>query len=150
MKIIHEMAYKKSKVEMLFQQHNEKRINHLILAYLYTDNTAFNHWLNEICAWTSESYRVKPRNKLLSAKTIYDLIWLQPKDGYSETSMTMRIRNFQLDKHLPEVKYNYAMLMEYLESFFIWISNELAQKDNLNKSRIKEVIKGLINAYKIE
>lgn len=145
-----EMAFSRSEAIRRFRNNDENRIEHLILVYLYPDNDAANHWIDEICAWSCKSYRTKPGNKLLSAKTIYDILWLQPKDGYSKNSIDVFLSNLRLDKHLPEVEYNYDSLMEYLESFFIWISNELAQKDNLNKSRIKEVIKGLINAYKIE
>ena len=149
MKIILEMAYSRAKAEILFQQYNEKRINHLILAYLYPDNTAFNHWLNEVCAWTSESYRVKPRNKLLKAKTIYDLIWLQPKDGYSEKAVVMRIRNFHAVKDLPVVKsYDYSKLMQYLEEFFKWVSSELSQKETLDADNIKRVMNSLIRKYR--
>ena len=149
MNIILEIAYSRAKAEILFQQYNEKRINHLILAYLYPDNTAFNHWLNEVCAWTSESYRVKPRNKLLKAKTIYDLIWLQPKDGYSEKAVDMRIRNFHAVKDLPVVKsYDYSKLMQYLEEFFKWVSSELSQKETLDADNIKRVMNSLIRKYR--
>ena len=148
MKILKEMAYERNKAIDKFQYYNEKRINHLILAYLYPDNDSFDHWLEEICAWTNTSYRVKPRNKLLNAKTIYDLIWIQPKDGYSETSMKTRLNNFHTSKNLPLITdYDYESLMSYLESFFKWVSNELSKQDEVDNERIKKAIRGFITIY---
>lgn len=90
MKIIKEMAYSKSDAIHKFITFNELRIDHLIMIYLYPYNNSVEHWLTEICAWCKNSYRVKPNNRLLSAKTLYDLLWLRPKDGYSE----QRVKKF--------------------------------------------------------
>lgn len=143
-----EMAFSRSEAIRRFRNNDENRIEHLILVYLYPDNDAANHWIDEICAWSCKSYRTKPGNKLLSAKTIYDILWLQPKDGYSKNSIDVFLSNLRLDKHLPEVEYNYDSLIEYLQVFFKWLSNELSQNDRVDISIMRRMIRGLVNTYK--
>lgn len=143
-----EMAFSRSEAIRRFRNNDENRIEHLILVYLYPDNDAANHWIDEICAWSCKSYRTKPGNKLLSAKTIYDILWLQPKDGYSKNSIDVFLSNLRLDKHLPEVEYNYDSLIEYLQVFFRWLSNELSQNDRVDISIMRRMIRGLVNTYK--
>lgn len=108
-----------------------------------------NHWIDEICAWSSRSFRIKPNNKLLNAKTIYDVFWLQPKDRYSENGIKMVLKNLRLDKHLPAFSYDYDSLMQYLEVFFKWLSGNLSKYDDIDKEAIKKTIIGLINIFKI-
>ena len=143
-----EMAFSRSEAIRRFRNNDENRIEHLILVYLYPDNDAANHWIDEICAWSCKSYRTKPGNKLLSAKTIYDILWLQPKDGYSKNSIDVFLGNLRLDKHLPEVEYNYDSLIAYLQVFFKWLSNELSQNDRVDISIMRRMIRGLVNTYK--
>lgn len=143
-----EMAFSRSEAIRRFRNNDENRIEHLILVYLYPDNDAADHWIDEICAWSCKSYRTKPGNKLLSAKTIYDILWLQPKDGYSKNSIDVFLSNLRLDKHLPEVEYNYDSLIEYLQVFFRWLSNELSQNDRVDISIMRRMIRGLVNTYK--
>ena len=143
-----EMAFSRSEAIRRFRNNDENRIEHLILVYLYPDNDAANHWIDEICAWSCKSYRMKPGNKLLSAKTIYDILWLQPKDGYSKNSIDVFLSNLRLDKHLPEVEYNYDSLIEYLQVFFKWLSNELSQNDRVDISIMGRMIRGLVNTYR--
>ena len=145
-----EMAFSRSEVIRRFRDNDENRIEHLILVYLYPDNDAVNHWIDEICAWSSKSYRVKPNNKFLSAKTIYDIIWLQPKDRYSENGIKMVLKNLRLDKHLLEVDYNYDFLIQYLEIFFKWLSDNLSKYDDIDKSLIKKTIIGLVNTFRVD
>lgn len=144
-----EMAFSRSEAIRRFRDNDENRIEHLILVYLYPDNDAANHWIDEICAWSCKSYRTKPGSKLLSAKTIYDILWLQPKDGYSRNSIDVFLGNLRLGKHLPEVEYNYDSLIEYLQVFFFkWLSNELSQNDRVDISIMRRMIRGLVNTYR--
>ena len=143
-----EMAFSRSEAIRRFRNNDENRIEHLILVYLYPDNDAADHWIDEICAWSCKSHRTKPGNKLLSARTIYDILWLQPKDGYSRNSIDVFLSNLRLDKHLPEVEYNYDSLIEYLQVFFKWLSNELSQNDRVDISIMRRMIRGLVNTYR--
>lgn len=148
MKIIKETAYSKSDVIHKFINFNELRMDYLIMVYLYPYNAAVEHWLTEICSWCKNSYRVKPNNRLLSAKTLYDLLWLRPKDGYSEQRIGKFVQYLVKEKQLPETTYNYRDLIRYLESFFLWLSNKLSQEDLVNPAVIKKYIKGLIDIYR--
>ena len=145
-----EMAFAKSEVIRRFRDNDENRIEHLILVYLYPDNDAANHWIDEICAWSSKSFRTKPNNKLLNAKTIYDVLWLQPKDRYSENGIKTVLKNLRLDKHLPEVSYDYNSLMQYLEVFFKWLSDNLSKYDDIDKEVIKKTVIGLVNTFRAD
>lgn len=148
MKLLTEMAYPKSVAINKFQQFNEKRIEHLMLVYFYVDNESVDHWLNEICAWSKFSYRIKPRNKLMRSSTIYDLIWLQPKDSINVNSVKTRLKNFHTMKHLPLIlEFDLNNLIEYLDSFFLWLSEQLSKNDEVDAERIKKYILGLVNIY---
>lgn len=148
MKIIREMSYSKSDAVRKFMHYNEMRIEHLIMVYLYPHNDSVEHWINEISAWCRNSYRVKPRNKLLAASTLYDLLWIRPKDGYTEQRVRKFVDYLIIEKHLPEVNYSYHNMIKYLESFFLWLSNELSQEDFINPSTIRKYVYNLLDIYR--
>lgn len=149
MRILFEMAHDRKFVINKLMQDNTERIDHLLLVYFYTDNESLNHWLNEICAWCKHSYRVKPRNKLLSAHTIYDAIWLAPKDGITEKSVATILKNFHTCKELPFIEeFDYNDVYNYLESFFKWLSIQLSNDDVVDAQAIKDKILQLVDEYK--
>ena len=149
MKIITEMSVQRAKAIDYLERYNYQRIKHLLLVYFYTNNDAVNHWLDEICAWCEDSYRIKPNNKLLDKDTIYETIWLNPKDWLSKSTINTFIKNMHSRKGLAVIKtYDYSAVEKYLEEYFKWLSDQLSKTDLVSDDLIRNKILQLISKYK--
>lgn len=149
MRILFEMAHDRKFVINKLMQDNTERIDHLLLVYFYTDNESVNRWLNEIYTWCRHSYRVGFRRKLLSSRQVYKAIWLALKDGITEKSVAITLKNFHTCKELPVIEeFNYNDVYNYLESFFKWLSIQLSNDDVVDAQLIKDKILQLVDEYK--
>ena len=143
-----EMAYDRKKVIDKFQDKNEERIYHLLYIFFFRDNESLNHWINEVIAFSKMSYRVKPKNKLMNSCTIYDLIWLQPKDMINKKNILRFLNIANKSKGLNKIeKYSFTNLNNFLEEFFKQLSDELSKYDLVDNIEYK--IKELLNKYSI-
>ena len=149
LQLLHEMAYERKKVIDKFQDKNEKRIYHLMYIFFFRDNESVNHWIDEVKAFSENSYRVKPKNKLLQSNDIYNIIWLQPKDMVNVENVSRFLNIAHKSKGLSKIeKYSFDNLINFLVDFFNWISNELSNYDLVDDIDVK--IKELLNKYSIE
>lgn len=149
MRIFLKMSYNRQDALKFLCDNNFQRIEHLLLIYFYNTETTVDHWLSEVCKWSNISPRVKPKNRLLKYKTVYNAIWTTPKDNYSKQSIKVWLKNIVEEK--PTLKliqdFDYEKVQSYLNEFFKWLSNELSQKDRLDNVIIKQKIKELVTKY---
>lgn len=144
-----EMSYERKKVIDKFQSKNEKRIYHLMYIFFFRDNESINHWIDEVISFTKDSYRIKPKNKLLSSNEIYKLIWLEPKDLVNEENVKRFLNINYKNKGLrTSSNYSFNNLKNYLTDFFKWVSDELAKYDLVDS--IDEKIFDLLTKYPVE
>lgn len=144
-----EMAYERKKVINKFQDKNEKRIYHLIYIFFFRNSESFEHWIDEVTAFSENSYRVKLKNKLLSFDDIYKLIWLEPKDLVNVENINRFLNIAYKSKGLPKIEnYSFNNLNNFLNDFFKWISLELSKYDLVDNIDVK--IKELLNKYPME
>lgn len=149
LQLYNEMAYERKKVVNKFQDKNEKRIYHLMYIFFFRNNESCEHWIDEVTAFTENSYRVKPKNKLLSSNDIYKLIWLEPKDLVNVENINRFLNIAYKSKGLPKIeKYSFNNLYNFLDDFFKWVSLELSRYDLVDAIDTK--IKELLNNYSVE
>lgn len=146
LQLCNEMSYERKKVINKFQDKNEKRIYHLMYIFFFRNNESFDHWIDEVKAFTEISYRVKPKNKLLSSNEIYKLIWLEPKDLVNNENVKRFLNIAYKSKGLPKINnYSFDNLNNFLNDFFKWVSVELSKYDLVDD--IDNKIYELLNKY---
>lgn len=146
LQMYNEMSYERKKVINKFQDKNEKRIYHLMYIFFFRNNESFDHWVDEVKAFTEISYRVKPKNKLLSSNEIYKLIWLEPKDLVNNENVKRFLNIAYKSKGLPKINnYSFDNLNNFLNDFFKWVSIELSKYDLVDD--IDNKIQELLNKY---
>lgn len=146
LQMYNEMSYERKKVINKFQDKNEKRIYHLMYIFFFRNNESFDHWVDEVKAFTEISYRVKPKNKLLSSNEIYKLIWLDPKDLVNNENVKRFLNIAYKSKGLPKINnYSFDNLNNFLNDFFKWVSIELSKYDLVDD--IDDKIQELLNKY---
>lgn len=149
LQMYNEMSYERKKVINKFQDKNEKRIYHLMYIFFFRNNESFDHWIAEVKAFTEFSYRVKPKNKLLSSNEIYKLIWLEPKDLVNTENVKRFLNIAYKSKGLPRINnYSFDNLNNFLNDFFKWVSSELSKYDLVDD--IENKIRELLNKYSLE
>lgn len=149
LQLCNEMSYERKKVINKFQDKNEKRIYHLMYIFFFRNNESFDHWIDEVKAFTEISYRVKPKNKLLSSNEIYKLIWLEPKDLVNNENVKRFLNIAYKSKGLPKINnYSFDNLNNFLNDFFKWVSVELSKYDLVDD--IDNKIYELLNKYLLE
>ena len=144
-----EMTYERKKVISKFQDKNEERIYHLMYIFFFRNNESFEHWVNEVITFSKNSYRVKPKNKLLSSNDIYKLIWLEPKDLVNSENVDRFLNIAYKTKGLPKIEnYSFDNLYNFLNDFFKWINLELSKYDLVDNIDVE--IEELLNKYPME
>lgn len=139
-----EMAYSKKTAIRKIEDVTEMRIEHLIKIFAYFDfrKDDINHWIDEIVNWSWKSPLLKG-NTHLKQKELYRILWKDPKDSYTERRVQIFLNALQR-KGYPHINYNYSNLINYLEDFNKWLSEELSEGDIFSykiESKILELVK---------
>lgn len=129
---IYAMSMDRGDLRAWIESHTRQTIVALAQLYLFPTGPRV-HWREEVWSKFSEIHRLKPKNKLPSAKLILD-------NSYQVYKNQLRnLLDHAIDK---EIKYTPISNIDESEfqlivyDYFLWLANEFSQKDYLIKADV--------------
>ena len=142
------MANTKNQIIRDLNDHSDQIIFHLIYCYFWKNTTNnFNHWCQEIWSNINDLPRWKNTNKLPSYDQLCD--WylnteLEKINDYIDSKVISACyREKIIEQDIP--KYNKSRLIKYIQAYFIWLIQILAEKGSITDldvaNKVKELLK---------
>lgn len=130
-KYIRAMSFDKQTISSNLVSKASPLTDHLIKLYLFSDCEYVNHWRQEVWGFLNKVPKMRHNNKFPSYKFIFDHV-----SGYCD--MTEEIMYQMLDKYsmLTPVRLDVDELKSILNSYFEWLSKELASRGVVDPSEV--------------
>lgn len=130
---IRAQARSQSDVLAKLEENTKKCMEHLAKLWIFPNSNSIKHWKHEVWSYYDGVTRVKPRNRLVSAKKILDNTW----NLHSHQVKSMVERAIENESNLipDELRLQQLdILQDKMEDYFIWIANTLSKQDDIPPS----------------
>lgn len=128
------MSMKRGDLGAWIDNHTFQVMVALAQLYLFPQGTR-RHWRTEVWEKLSQMYKLKLNNKLPSAQFILKYSWELNKQNVSSALKYAKSKEHELKPKDSEV---YGEFYQIVEDYFIWLANELSQKDKLYLPEVLE------------
>ena len=128
------MSMDRGDLRSWIESHTKQTIIALAQLYVFPSGPRV-HWREEVWSKFSEIHRLKPRNKLPSAKLILDNSYEVYKN------QLMNLIQHAIDKetkYIPITNIDESEFRLIVHDYFLWLANKLSQNDYLIKAEVLE------------
>ena len=146
--LLEQAAPKKKILDELYAS-NRYIITHLLCIYLWYDTEYVTHWKKEVYTAMSDIPKMKHNNKFPNKEVIYNNtfgviedVFLDRFDHYIEL-VSLKEDKLELPHNL-----NPRKVKNYLEDYFIWLSDKLSTKGYVSLSEVNNEIDNLLYRYR--
>lgn len=133
------MSMSRGDLKDWIESHTKQTIIALAQLYLFPSGNRI-HWRKEVWEKFHEMHKLKFNNKLPSAKFILN-------NSYElHQAMTCRLLQYAIDKeekYTPISNIRESEFMVIVEDYFIWLANQLSQKEIVNTQEVLDELDNL-------